>query len=132
MSSELHRVMCVEDDADIRLILNFSLASLGGFEVLCCEGGAAALQAAPGFKPDLVLLDVMMPHMSGPETLAALRTLPSMRGVPVVFMTAKAMPDEVEGLLQYGATGIIVKPFDPVTLPANLRMYWEHGRGPAA
>jgi CheY-like chemotaxis protein len=52
-----------------------------------------------------------------------------MAGVPVVFMTAKAMPDEVEELLQYGATGVIVKPFDPVTLPQDIRIYWEHGRG---
>ena len=71
----------------------------------------------------------MMPDMSGPETLAALRHQPGMKGVPVVFITAKAMPDEVEALLEYGATGVIVKPFDPVTLPQDIRMYWEHGRG---
>ncbi len=74
----------------------------------------------------------MMPDLSGPETLAALRELPSMRGVPVVFITAKAMPDELEKLLEYGATGVIVKPFDPMTLPQDIRPYWEHGRGPVA
>jgi CheY-like chemotaxis protein len=130
MSEELRRVMCVEDDADIRMILEFSLATVGGYEVCCCPGGRAALQQAPEFKPDLVLLDVMMPDLSGPETLAALRELPSMRGVPVVFMTAKALPDELEQLLEHGATGLIVKPFDPMTLPQDIRPYWEHGRGP--
>ena len=95
----------------------------------CCPGGRAALEQAPEFKPDLVLLDVMMPDLSGPETLAALRELPSMQGVPVVFMTAKAMPDELEQLLAHGATGLIVKPFDPMTLPQDIRPYWEHGRG---
>jgi CheY-like chemotaxis protein len=94
-----------------------------------CPDGRAALTQAPNFKPDLVLLDVMMPGLSGPETLAALRKQATMAGVPVVFMTAKAMPDEVEELLQYGATGVIVKPFDPVTLPQDIRIYWEHGRG---
>ncbi len=127
--SELRRVMCVEDDPDIRMIIEFSLATLGGYQVCLCPDGHAALAQAPNFKPDLVLLDVMMPGLSGPETLAALRNLVEMAGVPVVFMTAKAMPDEVEELLQYGATGVIVKPFDPVTLPKDIRIYWEHGRG---
>jgi CheY-like chemotaxis protein len=127
--SELRRVMCVEDDPDIRMIIEFSLATLGGYQVCLCPDGRAALAQAPNFKPDLVLLDVMMPGLSGPETLAALRRLVEMAGVPVVFMTAKAMPNEVEELLQYGATGVIVKPFDPVTLPQDIRIYWEHGRG---
>ena len=127
--SELRRVMYVEDDADIRMILEFSLANVGGYEVLGCPGGRAALAQAAAFRPDLVLLDVMMPDMSGPETLAALRELPEMKGVPVVFITAKAMPEEVERLLDYGATGVIVKPFDPMTLAQDIRPYWEHGRG---
>ena len=130
--SELRRVMWVEDDADIRMMLAFSLGTVGGFEVRCCSGGRMALQQAPEFRPDLVLLDVMMPDLSGPETLAALRELPVMQGVPVVFLTAKAMPDELEQLLQHGATGLIVKPFDPMTLPSDIRPYWEHGRGRSA
>jgi CheY-like chemotaxis protein len=127
---ELRRVMCVEDDADIRMILEFSLGNVGGYEVLACPGGKAALALAPSFRPDLVLLDVMMPDLSGPETLAGLRELPAMKGVPVVFITAKAMPEEVERLLGCGATGVIVKPFDPVALPEQIRIYWEHGHGP--
>lgn len=127
--NELRRVMCVEDDPDIRMIIEFSLATLGGYQVCLCADGRSALAQAPNFKPDLVLLDVMMPGLSGPETLAALRGQVDMAGVPVVFMTAKAMPNEVEELLQYGATGVIVKPFDPVTLPQDIRIYWEHGRG---
>ena len=130
--TELRRVMCVEDDADIRMILEFSLATVGGYEVCCCPGGRVALKEAPAFRPDLVLLDVMMPDLSGPETLLALRALPCMQGVPVVFMTAKAMPDELEQLLVHGATGLIVKPFDPMTLPQDIRPYWEHGRGQRA
>jgi len=126
--SELRRVMCVEDDPDIRMIIEFSLTTVGGLEVCLCASGQLALDQAPVFRPDLVLLDVMMPGLNGPETLAALRLLPCMKGVPVVFMTAKAMPDEVEELLQYGATGVIVKPFDPMALPENIRIYWEHGR----
>ena len=125
----MRRVLCVEDDEDIRIVLEFSLGVLGGYEVLCCADGLQAVAAAPGFRPDLVVLDVMMPRMTGPETLLALRAMDSLRGVPMVFMTAKAMPEEVERLLEHGATGIIVKPFDPVTLPQDLLIYWEHGRG---
>ena len=126
--SELRRVMCVEDDPDIRMILEFSLTTVGGYEVCLCSGGHAALAQAPSFRPDLVLLDVMMPGLTGPETLSALRKQPGMKGVPVVFMTAKAMPDEVEKLLQYGATGVIVKPFNLTALPQDIRIYWEYGR----
>jgi CheY-like chemotaxis protein len=123
------RVMCVEDDADIRTILDLSIGGIGGFGVCLCASGPEALERVDNFRPQLVLLDVMMPEMSGPETLIKLRALPVMQGVPIVFLTAKAMQDEVEALLEYGATGIIVKPFDPVTLPQNIRIYWEHGRG---
>ena len=134
-SPRLQRVMCVEDDPDIRLILDFSLGQVGGLQVLCCDGGRAALAAAPGFGPELILLDVMMPDLSGPETLQALRDLPATRGVPVVFMTAKALPDELAQLLSLGATGLIVKPFNPMSLARDIQPYWQYGRqrpaGPA-
>ncbi len=129
----LRRVLCVEDDEDIRYILEFSLRQVGGYEVCAVASGAAALEVAPAFRPDLMLLDVMMPGLSGPQTLHRLRQLPGLAGVPVVFLTAKAMPEQVEALLCHGATGVIVKPFDPVRLPQDIRIYWEHGRGtPAA
>ena len=130
MSDRLRRVMCVEDDADIRMILEFSLETVGGYEVCMCASGHEAVFAAQVFKPDLILLDVMMPGLSGPETLSALRELPALAGVPSVFLTAKAMPDQLEELMQHGATGVIVKPFDPMRLPRDIVIYWEHGRAP--
>ena len=126
----LRRVMCVEDDADIRMVLEFSLATVGGYEVCLCEDGRTALDMIQEFRPELILLDVMMPGLTGPETLHELRKMPEMDRTPVVFLTAKAMPDQMENLLQYGATGVIVKPFDPVRLPKDIVIYWEHGRGP--
>lgn len=128
MRDKLRRVMCVEDDADIRMILEFSLTNVGGYEVCMCASGHEAVFAAQVFRPDLILLDVMMPGLTGPETLRALRALPSLADVPSVFLTAKAMPDQLEELMQYGATGVIVKPFDPIRLPTDLLLYWEHGR----
>lgn len=126
---ELRRVMCVEDDPDIRMILDFSLQRVGGYELCLCASGQEALDRFEAFAPQLVLLDVMMPGLTGPQTLEQLRQRAAMRGVPAVFLTAKAMPDELEALTTHGATGIIVKPFDPVTLPQDIRIYWEHGRG---
>ena len=125
----LKRVMCVEDDPDIRMILEFSLARIGGYEVCLCANGYEAIQAVKTFSPQFVLLDVMMPGLSGPQTLLALREMSCMSGVPVVFLTAKAMPDEVEALLVDGAAGVIVKPFDPVSLPRDILIYWEHRDG---
>lgn len=127
--STLQRILCVDDDPDIRMILEFSLGNVGGYQVKACASGRAALAAVPEFRPQLLLLDVMMPELSGPETLLALRELPEMQGIPVVFLTAKSMPEELEHLLGLGATGLIVKPFDPMRLPADILPYWEHGRG---
>lgn len=121
---DLKRVLCAEDDEDIRTVLKFSLTRVGQFEVCMCEDGLQALDQAPGFKPQMILLDVMMPGLTGPETLERLRANAQLCSVPVVFVTAKATLDELEALTQHGAAGIIVKPFSASELPANLRMIW--------
>ena len=130
-ASPLRRVMCIEDDPDIRMVLDFSLRQLGAYELCLCASGEEALEAAAGFAPELVLMDVMMPGLTGPETLQALRERGCVEGVPVVFLTAKAMQGELEALMGHGASGIIVKPFDPVSLPEDIRIYWQHGKSSA-
>jgi CheY-like chemotaxis protein len=129
-TSGLRKVLFAEDDDDIRALIQFSLQDVGGLEVMACASGAQALEAVASYRPDLVLLDVMMPGLSGPETLESLRRLPVMQGVPVVFLTAKAMRNEIEGLLSLGATGLIVKPFDPMTLAQDLLPFWHFGNMP--
>lgn len=120
----LNRILHVEDDEDILMIARLALADLGGFEVLQCSSGAEALKQAAGFAPDLLLLDYMMPEMNGMQTLQALRTMPETARVPAIFMTAKAM-ETIEGDMSgLGVLGRITKPFDPVTLPADIRRYW--------
>lgn len=128
----LQRVLCAEDDPDIRTILELSLGTVGGYELCMCPDGIAAVEAAPRFRPDLILLDVMMPGLTGPEAMQAIRALPGLRHTPVVLMSARALPHEIEALLEHGATGVIVKPFEPMRLAEHLRIYWEHGRGPDA
>ncbi len=121
----LSRILHVEDDEDILMIARLALADLGGFEVLQCASGAEALERAEGFAPDLLLLDYMMPGMNGMQTLEALRERVSLARTPAIFMTAKAM-ESIEGEMQgKGVLGRITKPFDPVTLPSEIRRFWS-------
>lgn len=115
------RILYIEDDPDIRAIAELALEDVGGFTVRTCESGEAGLLEAPGFAPDLVLLDVMMPGLDGPETLQALRNDQGVRDVPVIFMTARLQESEVDHYLKLGALGVIPKPFDPMTLADTIR-----------
>lgn len=115
------RVLYVDDEADIREIAAMSLELDDSFEVRTCASGSEALQAAPDWKPDLILLDVMMPGIDGPETLAGLKADPRTADVPVVFITARTQSYEIERFLSLGAIGVIAKPFDPMTLAEQAR-----------
>ncbi len=121
---DLTRIACVEDEPDLRRICELTLTRLGGFEVQVYPDGPAALEGLPGFGPDLVLLDVMMPGLDGPEVLAALRAHPDLASLPVAFMTAKAQPAEIARFRALGACDVIVKPFDPMTLAERVRGIW--------
>jgi CheY-like chemotaxis protein len=114
------RTLLVEDDDDIRTLVRLSLEQFGGWEVVETASGAAALKAAGAGFFDVVLLDVMMPGMDGPETLQQLRAVPHGSDLPVVFLTAKAMPSEVGRLLGLGAAGVITKPFEPAELVGQI------------
>ena len=120
----LRRILYVEDDEDIGTVAKLALESVGGFTVLVCPSGALALALAPEFDPDLILLDVMMPEMDGPTTLAELRKIDGFAGKPVIFMTAKVMRDEVENYKTMGAVEVIPKPFDPMRLPGRILEIW--------
>jgi CheY-like chemotaxis protein len=128
MSDTLQRVMLVEDDNDIRTVAVMALEMVGGLKVQACESGARALEVVREFAPQLVLLDVMMPGMNGPEVLQALRQLPDSATVPVVFLTAKAQEAEVAKLRALGALDVIAKPFDPMTLSDTVKRLWEGSR----
>lgn len=115
------RVLIIDDEADIRRVACLSLARIGGMDVSDAANGLEGTEKAAAERPDAILLDVMMPGLDGPATLHALRADPRTAGIPVVFLTAKAMPDEVARLLALGVRGVLNKPFDPMTLPAQLR-----------
>ncbi len=114
------KLLYVEDEADIREIAEFALED-EGFDIVFCDSGEMALQKAGDFKPDLVLLDVMMPGMDGPTTLRELKLLPELQTTPVIFLTAKVQPNEIQDFIALGAIGVIPKPFDPMTLADQVR-----------
>ncbi len=124
-NGKLERILLVEDAPDIRLVIRVALERLGGFEVEACGSGREAIEKGPGFAPDMVLLDVMMPEMDGPATLAQLKDLPRFSEVPVVFMTAKAGQEEILRFKEMGVLDVLFKPFDPNSLAAKLLSLWE-------
>lgn len=126
----LNHILYVEDDPDIRTVAQIALETVGGFALKTCHSGQEALDAvAGGYTPDLVLLDVMMPSMDGPSTLAALRTLAATAATPAVFMTAKVQAAEVAHYISLGAIGVVAKPFDPMRLAQQVRELWEQQDG---
>jgi two-component system, OmpR family, response regulator len=120
------RLLLVEDEDAIRTIAAISLERIGGWSVTPVASGHAALDAARAEEPfDVVLMDVMMPGIDGPATLARLREGLLADEVPVVFLTAKLGDGERERLLALGAAGMIAKPFDPMTLADELQQLLE-------
>ena len=110
----------VDDDADIRKICNVSLASVGGWEVTLAASGPEALEKLAQEKPDVILLDVMMPGMDGPTTYAKIKELPGCNDLPVILITAKVQQHELEKYTKLGVAGVIMKPFDPMKLPDQV------------
>jgi CheY-like chemotaxis protein len=115
------KLIHVEDDADIREIAKMSLDLSGEFEVIQCECGEDALEQVKDYTPDVILLDMMMPGMTGRQTLAEMHKLPHMADVPAIFMTARAQHAEIEELRNVGAADVISKPFDPMSLADQIK-----------
>jgi two-component system OmpR family response regulator len=121
----LNHILCVDDEADILQVAKLALEVVGGFRVSLCRGSEDAVEQARLLKPDLILLDVMMPVMDGPTTLKKLREPDACPDTPVIFMTAKARPEELRGFLDLGAIGVVSKPFDPMALSEQIRSLWK-------
>ncbi len=117
------RILVVDDEPDIREVVDVSLGLDREFKMRACASGADALVMAARWSPSLILLDVMMPLMDGPATLANLRKDPETAHIPVLFLTARTQADEVEQYISLGAQGVLSKPFDPMTLAASVRSY---------
>jgi CheY-like chemotaxis protein len=115
------RVLLVDDEEDIRKVGKLSLEAVGHFETTLATSAREGIEAAKSDRPDLILMDMMMPGMDGLAALAEIRATPELDGVPVLFMTAKVQRSEVALYVKRGAAGVIAKPFDPMTLPDEIR-----------
>lgn len=119
------KVLLIDDEADIRRIARLSLERLGGMEVVEAASGPEGLEKARLERPDAILFDMMMPGMDGPTTFGRLEADAETRAIPVLFLTAKAMPSEVARLRELGARGVLLKPFDPKELHVLVRQALE-------
>ena len=123
--SALQTLLYVDDEPDIRQIVQMALGLAPELTIHTGDSGERALALARELRPDLVLLDVMMPGLDGPATLQRMRADVALAGIPVVFVTAKAMPQEVSRFRALGAVGVIAKPFDPMRLVDHVFALWE-------
>lgn len=118
------KILVAEDERDIRELIGFTLR-FAGYEVVLANNGQEAVEKAPGEQPDLILLDVRMPKMTGYEACRELKNDPQTEGIPVVFLSAKGQEGEIEEGLASGALEYIVKPFAPDDLTRQVEEILE-------
>ena len=114
------KVLLIDDDDDLRRVAALSMRKVAGWEVITANSGAEGLELALEHHPDLTLLDVMMPEMDGPMTLAAMRADARLAQHPVIFITARIQSSEIAELMALGVAGVIRKPFNPITLAEEV------------
>lgn len=123
-------LMHVDDEPDIREVAGIALQLDPDIALVSASSGEDALaRLAGGLNPDVILLDVMMPKMDGPGVLARLKADPTTQAIPVIFMTARAQSHEIDKLRALGAIGVIIKPFDPMTLGGQIRDLLAEAKG---
>lgn len=122
----LQHILCADDDADMRMILEVALGTVGGWRVTLAADGEEAIGAARAERPDLILLDASMAGgLGGAETLTLLRSDAALAAIPVVFVTGLATENDRATFQRFGAVDLIAKPFDPMTLAARVRSIWQ-------
>ena len=124
---KLRKILYVDDQIDILLFAEYALTDIGDYETLMCDSGKKALDQIEQFKPDLILLDVMMPELDGPTTLSLIRKFEAFKNTPAIFITAKILSNEVSELLSCDAKVIkvIPKPFDPIKISESIQAIWD-------
>lgn len=123
---KLERIMYVEDDPSLQEVVGFCLVDIGGFDLKVCDSGTQALQEAAGFNPDLFLLDVRLPGMSGPQIVERLRQIEQFEETPVIFISAQDAGSETIGYTELGVLGLIKKPFDPISICDTINALYNN------
>ena len=114
------KILIAEDERDIRELIEFTLTAYAGHQVFKANNGAEAVELAPKVMPDLIMMDVRMPRMTGYEACKALKQIDSVKNIPVVFLSAKGQETEIDTGLDAGAYDYILKPFAPVELATRV------------
>lgn len=126
MSIVVNKILIVDDDSNIRQIAQISLED--DWDVVPAASGSEAIELARSENPDLILLDRMMPGMDGLETLFRLRQIPETANIPVIFLTAKVLTQDMNSYAGLQVVGVLPKPFNPMSLPNDIRTLltgWE-------
>jgi DNA-binding response OmpR family regulator len=117
----MQKILIAEDECELRELISFTLEK-SGYQVVEAADGAEAFHLARRDPPDLVLLDVRMPRMTGYDTCAAMRADKKLKDIPVIFLSAKGQDSEIQMGLQAGAQEYLVKPFSPELLVKRIKV----------
>jgi CheY-like chemotaxis protein len=121
--------MLADDEPDILEISKIALETIGGYEVAVCTSGKDLLEQLTDFEPDLIVVDVLMPDLTGPQVLVELRRVPEYADTPVIYLTGVMQREGEDDLRATGVVDIILKPFDPMTLAHRLEGIWKEIHG---
>ncbi len=114
------RVLIIDDEETIQTVVQFGIRMRAGWQVLTASSGMQGIQTAQAERPDVILLDVMMPEMDGIDTFKNLQSHPKTEQIPVIFLTAKAQTVEKRQFNELGVSGVITKPFNSLDLPDQI------------
>ncbi len=121
MAEDKKTILIIDDEVGLRNLLKFRLVSFG-FDVIVAEDGYTGIEMAKSMKPDLIILDIMMPYFNGIEVCKKLKSDYSTKGIPVVFLSVLAQKEDIEMGRQAGGEFFLTKPYDPEKLNFVLRM----------
>src|SRR5215813_15556598 len=126
------KILIAEDERDIRELIEFTLTAYAGHQVFKAANGAEAVELAPQVMPDLIMMDVRMPRMTGYEACKELKKIDSVKDIHVVFLSAKGQESEIDSGLEAGAYDYILKPFAPDQLAIRVTEILEKFKKRAA
>lgn len=116
----MRRILIIDDEEDIREVAALSLETVAGWNVLTAHSGSDGIRKAVAEQPDAILMDVMMPAMDGPSTFREMQRTPGIEHIPVLLLTAKVQGVDQRRFAGLGVSGVLFKPFDPLTLADQM------------
>lgn len=126
------KILIIDDEDDVRDVACMCLGLIHGFEVISASGGEEGIALAIEHKPDVVLLDLMMPDVDGTETMTRLRANPLTKEIPIIFLTVKNIDSEIDRLMGLGALAVMRKPFEPMTIGDQINEILQAAKGKSA